>query len=72
MFATLENNKRIAKNTAMLYVRMLFIIAVSLYTSRIILQALGVEDYGIYNAVGGVVAMFSIYLDLCQLQLAVI
>ena len=60
MFATLENNKRIAKNTAMLYVRMLFIIAVSLYTSRIILQALGVEDYGIYNAVGGVVAMFSI------------
>lgn len=60
MFATIENNKRIAKNTAMLYVRMLFIIAVSLYTSRIILQALGVEDYGIYNAVGGVVAMFSI------------
>ena len=60
MFATLENNKRIAKNTAMLYVRMLFIIAVSLYTSRIILQALGVEDYGTYNAVGGVVAMFSI------------
>ena len=54
-----ENNKRIAKNTALLYVRMLFIMAVSLYTSRVILQALGVTDFGIYNVVGGVVAMFN-------------
>lgn len=54
-----ENTKRIAKNTLMLYVRMLFGMLVSLYTSRIVLQALGVEDYGIYNVVGGVVAMFS-------------
>lgn len=61
MSGTTENNKRIAKNTGMLYIRMLFIIAVSLYTSRITLQALGVEDYGIYNVVGGVVAMFSIF-----------
>ena len=53
-----ENNKRIAKNTALLYVRMLFIMAVTLYTSRVILQALGVTDFGIYNVVGGVVAMF--------------
>lgn len=43
----------------MLYIRMLFGMLVSLYTSRVVLQALGVEDYGIYNVVGGVVAMFS-------------
>lgn len=54
-----ENTKRIAKNTLMLYIRMLFGMLVSLYTSRVILQALGVEDYGIYNVVGGFVAMFS-------------
>lgn len=54
----LENNKRLAKNTAMLYIRMLFIMAVTLYTSRIILQVLGIEDFGIYNVVGGVVLMF--------------
>lgn len=53
------NNKRIAKNTFWLYLRMLISMAVSLYTSRVILQTLGVEDYGIYNIVGGVVAMFS-------------
>ena len=55
-----ENTKRIAKNTLMLYVRMLFSMLVSLYTSRVILNALGVEDYGIYNVVGGFVAMFSL------------
>lgn len=53
-----NNNKRIAKNTLLLYLRMFFIMAVTLYTSRIILQALGVIDFGIYNVVGGVVAMF--------------
>lgn len=55
-----ENTRRIAKNTIFLYVRMLFSMLVSLYTSRLVLQALGVEDYGIYNVVGGFVAMFSI------------
>ena len=55
-----ENNKRIAKNTVLLYFRTLFIMAITLYTSRVILNALGVEDYGIYNVVGGVVAMFSL------------
>ena len=55
-----SNNKRIAKNTLLLYGRMLFMMVINLYTSRVILQALGVEDYGIYNVVGGVVAMFSI------------
>lgn len=52
------NNKRIAKNTALLYVRMLFLMAVGLFTSRVILASLGVVDYGISNVVGGVVAMF--------------
>lgn len=54
-----ENNKRIAKNTLMLYIRMFFILIVGLYTSRVVLGALGEEDYGIYNVVGGVVAMFT-------------
>lgn len=56
---TQENNKRIAKNTLLLYIRMLFIMAVSLYTSRIILATLGISDYGIYNVVGGIVIMLS-------------
>lgn len=55
-----ENNKRIAKNTLLLYCRMLFLMVVSLYTSRVILNALGVEDFGIYNVVGGIVAMFTV------------
>lgn len=55
---TSDNNKRIAKNTLFLYFRMMFIILVSLYTSRVILKTLGVEDYGIYNVVGGFVSMF--------------
>ncbi len=54
------NNKRIAKNTLLLYVRTIFVMIVSLYTSRVILQALGIDDYGIYNVVGGFVMMFSI------------
>lgn len=57
---TSDNNKRIAKNTLLLYFRMLFMMVVSLYTSRVILNALGVEDFGIYNVVGGVVSMFTV------------
>lgn len=53
-------NKRIAKNTLVLYFRMLFMMFIGLYTSRINLQSLGIEDYGIYNVVGGIVVMFSI------------
>ena len=52
-------NKKIAQNTIYLYLRMLATLIVGLYTSRIVLQTLGVEDYGIYNVVGGVVIMFS-------------
>lgn len=55
-----DNNKRIAKNTLLLYFRMLFMMVVSLYMCRIILNALGVKDFGIYNIVGGVVAMFTV------------
>lgn len=52
------NNKRIAKNTILLYFRMLLMMAVALYTSRVVLSTLGVEDYGIFNVVGGFVALF--------------
>lgn len=55
-----KNTKRIAKNTLVLYLRMFFLLAISLFTSRVVLQALGVDNYGIYNAVGGIVAMFSL------------
>lgn len=53
------NNKRIARNTLMLYVRMMLIMLVSLYTSRVLLQELGVQDFGIYNVVGGTVSLLS-------------
>ena len=53
------NSKRIAKNTMLLYVRMLFIMAVQLYTSRVVLNTLGIVDYGLYNVVGGIVTMFA-------------
>lgn len=53
------NNKRIAKNTLLLYFRMLIQMVVSLYTSRVVLSTLGVENFGIYNVVGGVVTIFA-------------
>ncbi len=56
---SLENTKRIARNTFMLYIRMLLTMIISLYTSRVVLNVLGVEDFGIYNVVGGIVVMFS-------------
>lgn len=55
-----ESNKRIAKNTLILYVRMFLMMLVGLYTSRVNLAALGVDNFGVYNVVGGFVAMFSI------------
>lgn len=54
------NNQRIAKNTLLLYIRTLFVMLVSLYMSRVILEALGVEDYGVYQVIGGLVTMFSV------------
>lgn len=55
-----SNNKRIARNTILLYFRTLLTMLVTLYTSRVILNTLGVEDFGIYNVVGGFVAMFAV------------
>ena len=55
----MTNNKRIAKNTMFLYFRMLLVMVVSFYTSRVVLKTLGVEDFGLYNVVGGIVTMFT-------------
>lgn len=55
----MSDNKRIAKNTFFLYVRMLFIMGVSLYASRVVLDKLGVDDFSLYNVVGGIVGMLS-------------
>ena len=56
-----DSNKRIAKNTLYLYIRMLVTIVVSLYTSRVVLQVLGASDYGLYCVVAGVLSMFSMF-----------
>lgn len=61
--STSANNKRIAKNTLLLYVRLLFTVVVGLFTSRVILQTLGIDDYGVYNVVAGVVTMFSLFTN---------
>ena len=55
----MADNKRIAKNTVFLYVRMLLVMGATLYTSRVVLNVLGAEDYGLYNVVGGLVTMFT-------------
>lgn len=54
-----DSNKTVAKNTIFLYIRSLFIMAVGLFSSRVILQALGIDDYGLYGAIGSIVAMFT-------------
>lgn len=55
-----ENHKRIVKNSAYMYIRMIFIMFISLYTSRVVLEILGVEDFGIYSLVGGIVSVFTV------------
>jgi len=57
----IDANKRVAKNTLFMSVRMIIILAISLYTARIILESLGISDYGVYNVVGGFVAMFAFF-----------
>ena len=59
MSDTSANNKRIAKNTLFLYIRMMVTMVISLYTSRVVLQVLGVDDYGIYQSIGGIVGFLS-------------
>ena len=53
----MSNNHKIAKNTLLLYVRMFILMAIGLYTSRVVLDVLGVSDYGVYNVVAGFVPM---------------
>ena len=60
MSQDISGNKLIAKNATMLYVRMFFTLAISFYSSRIVLKSLGVSDYGIYNVVGGVISMINV------------
>lgn len=55
-----DNNKRIAQNTLILYVRMFLVMIISLYTSRVVLDVLGISDFGIFNVVGGVVVMMNV------------
>lgn len=57
---TSDNNKRIAKNTILLYMRVMVLMFIGLYTSRMILQSLGVENYGINNVIAGLLSMFGI------------
>lgn len=55
-----QDNKRVAKNTVYMYVRMAFSMLVGLYTSRVVLNVLGVDDYGLYNVIGGIIALFTV------------
>ena len=57
----MSTNKRIAKNSILLYIRMLITLLISLYTSRVVLNQLGVSDYGLYSVVGGVVTFFGFF-----------
>ena len=59
---SITNKKRIAKNTVFLYIRMIITMVVSLFTTRVVLQTLGVEDYGIYQTIGGFVMLLG-YLN---------
>lgn len=61
-----QSNKRILKNTAFLYVRMLVMMVLSFFTTRIVLEKLGIEDYGLYNVIGGFVSMFTILNNILQ------
>lgn len=54
-----QNNKRVAKNTLFLYLRMLITLFIGLFTSRVVLQTLGVHDYGLYNVVGGIIGILA-------------
>lgn len=56
----MSDSSRIAKNTVYMYIRMAITLVVGLYTSRVVLKALGVEDYGLYNVIGGIIALFTV------------
>ena len=54
-----SNNSKIARNTLFLYIRMVFVLIVGLYTSRVVLNVLGASDYGTFNVIAGFVSLFS-------------
>ena len=62
MASNISSKSTIARNTTLLYARTVLIMLVSLYTSRVILNALGVEDYGVYTAIGGVVSLLTVVI----------
>lgn len=68
--ASVVNNTRIAKNTFFLYIRTFFVMIITFYTSRVILKILGVDDYGIYQVVGGIVSVFSIISGALQVSIS--
>ena len=61
MTNNIDNTKRIANNTVVLYIRMIIVTLIGLYTSRLILHSLGIADYGLYSVVGGIVSLFSFF-----------
>ena len=67
-----NNNKKIVKNTLYLYIRTFFTMLISLYTSRVVLSVLGVNDYGIYNVIGGIAGSLVSCHQCCQMQRNVI
>ena len=67
MNMSVSSNKTIAKNTLFLFFRTLLVMGISLYTSRIVLDILGVDDFGIYNVVGGIVSMLT-FLNSAMVQ----
>ena len=58
---SINNTKKVAKNTLYLYLRAFLVMTISIYTSRVVLDVLGVDNYGIYNVVGGFVSLFSVF-----------
>lgn len=61
-----SDTKRVAKNTLLLYIRMFVMMGIGLFTSRVSLQALGIDNYGIYNAIGGFLSLFGIITSLLK------
>ena len=66
------NHKRIIRNSAYMYIRMVFIMVVSLYTSRVVLEILGETDFGIYTLVGGIVAIILIAMYLPMFRIGMV
>ena len=64
-----QDTKRIAKNTIFLYVRMIITMLITLYTSRVILNVLGVEDYGVYNIIAGIVVLLAFLQTLYYIRI---